>query len=485
MISLQNKMTRILLSDGRALVALIVLGTLIRLYGMTRPFYSDGLIWNINIETLRYHFWESIFYAHAQPPLHNAIVGLLLKFSDPPFDLSFLLLSLLNKICSLLTIVISYKTSRSLGVSINKAFCLSLLICFLPGFWMADRWMTSESIQFLLLALSLYSSRYLTKSYTHQIVFALSVALLVWLKSFFHIIAWLVPLYGLLFIVVRAKNYRFILVGLLLATSALYLKNFLTFDTLSTSSWFGYNISKTYSHLHNDKIRELQKQNLISMVPSTSKHIFSVQEHIDYFGSLPESGIPVLDLVSKTDAHPVIKDNWNNLIFFKASKELQENTIVLLLNFPFSYLETVVNNIYIYFSFEPFRFISEYVQWSIWQGRIIQNIVSIFVYFIVPTFLLLTYIYLIIYLFRRIFSGRKARDEKIGFFVYGLFVLVYFPLISCLLECGEQYRFRGYIDPLFLISYSVMIKDNMRMHRDVMFAIPFFMYGFMFLFLFF
>ena len=473
-----SRLFDVIKNDRQAIVLVILFAVISRVYSLTKPFFSGGLIWNINLETLRYHLSESLFYLHAQPPLHNGIIGIILKLSEPPFELSLFLLSVLNKSYSILTVAISYKTARKLDISINKSLSLSLLICLLPGVWMADRWMTSESLQFALLAISLYASLHLSKIKSYQIIFAVSVASLVLLKPFFHIILWLVPLFGTLFFIIKKRIYRHLLLCLFIFALAPYVKNYLIFDIFATSSWFGYNLSKTYSHLHQDEISALKARNLISSIPSTSSTSFSVLQHIEYFNHVPETKIDALDAIIKNDVGANVSENWNNAVFLRASPELTKNTIQLLIHFPLSYLETVANNVYLYFSYDYFMFLSNYGEWGIWSDAFVQNIVSIIKYFIAPWISMLAYIWVVYFLIRKVPLALNDGNLLAYFYLFALFVLIYFPVVSCLLECGEQARFRGHTEPLFLVVYTASIKDlNIRL-ANAIFCVPFILHGF-------
>src|SRR5262249_1718458 len=117
-------------------------------------------------------------------------------------------------------------------------------------------------------------------------------------------------------------------------TAALYLKNFLFFGTLSTSSWFGMNLMSdvdfAWATNERNAIVECGEVGPILSVPAFSP----VTEYSRVIKLPPATGIPVLDLEYTENGRP----NYNHLVYAMVAPLYARDALRVLAGNPTHYV---------------------------------------------------------------------------------------------------------------------------------------------------
>lgn len=198
---------------------------------------------------------SSLFYMHAQPPLWNGVVGVLLKLATGNSDLLLLLFTLLSWGMSLAITLIIYSLVLRIGnnkliAAGSAAFYVLFSASYFYENFLGYPLLTAFAI--CLCALGAYQSA-ITPSNTAKFWWLtltfFSLASLSWIWGLFHPL--LIPLIaGMLFYVQQFRNdsksakARYLIAAALATVLAFSvpLKNLILYNTFSASSWMGINL---------------------------------------------------------------------------------------------------------------------------------------------------------------------------------------------------------------------------------------------------
>jgi hypothetical protein len=153
---------------------------------------------------------------------------------------------------------------------------------------------------------------------------------------------WLVIVAAPLVIVWRRRHRRWqamiaVAVVPLLLVSFWYVKNAVLFQTYSTSSWFGMNLSKVARGLAPpDQLARLIAEKRVSPV-SRIGPFEPVSAYGPNFDSHPVTGVVVLDQRTKGDGTP----NFNNINYIRISNQLLHDDLVYIRAYPGTYAHNV------------------------------------------------------------------------------------------------------------------------------------------------
>jgi hypothetical protein len=222
----------------------------------------------LDIETLRHHLAQGLWYDHAQPPFFNFLLGVVLKLSG---DAAPLVFSLLLKAISLTNSLLLYHLLRPTAstpswvpLAITLVYLLSpaLLIfetelfytTFISMLLLISAWFVQRLGDFRRTIPESPTNQTTSKSPTKWTTVAgicVPLVLLCLTRSMYHLVC-LIALAGLfLFPLRKTPAFRPLLAGFLLSAAIVgswYVKNYLVFDEFSTSSWIGMNMARTVFH---------------------------------------------------------------------------------------------------------------------------------------------------------------------------------------------------------------------------------------------
>ena len=276
--------------------------------------------------------------------------------------------------------------------------------------------------------------------------------------SFFHLI-WFLVLFGILLISNR-DNWKVIIKGAifpLVIILSLYSKNYFIFNSFSSSTWVGMNLSRiTVSQLSDYDRNKLIQKGLLSWV-SKYPPFLAVDSLINLKDSKPEkiTHIKVLDEKVKKSGHT----NYNNLIYIKVSELALKDAFYIIIKYPEVYISGVIKAFSLYLD-SPAKF-----------GLLEQNrslikkynrLFDAFIYGTSPStnvgyFSLICIPLMLMLGVHLIFKKETQIIVKITL-VFLIFNVVYVMIIGNFLELGENNRFRYYTEIFHLIIWAIIIQ---------------------------
>jgi hypothetical protein len=209
--------------------------------------FDDGMLHNafqlLDVRLLRDDPVVSIFYLHSQPPLFNAFTAVVVQLPD-----SFVntVLALVWHAAALGTGVALYATMVRLGVRTRLAIGLVCAFLLAPETILTEHWFFYSQLQMLLSALALLGlARYTaTRTTRDGMLFTASIGALVLLRSSFHIAVMVVVLIAVCrMLKVDARKFAAIAAVPLVLAGAWSVKNLVLFDSPTSSTWLGMNLS--------------------------------------------------------------------------------------------------------------------------------------------------------------------------------------------------------------------------------------------------
>ena len=319
-------------------------------------------------------------------------------------------------------------------------------------------------------------------------MFFLLLALIVLLRSLFHIVWFLLLLLSVIWFY-RTHWRKILLTALIpfLIIFSLYAKNLLVFGKFTSSTWLGMSISKLITFSLSDEERQslIEKGRLspLAMIPP----FYPLQSYKPYLPEIKQTNIPALDQEKKSDGTP----NFNHIAYITISDQYLKDAIYVLLHFPHAYIKGIARA----FSFfvlpaSGYWYLEKNRQhirrWDTFYKRVFfgqfitpywkkdeKKTVSYYIKKIEMSgvFLVIGIPFLFIY---SIVATIKAFLQKPLNPAYALTLLflciniVYVTLISNLIELGENYRFRFVIEPFFLTFLGLILEKGIQKLRAVL-----------------
>ena len=199
----------------------------------------------LDVDLLRNHLLQSLWYQHSQPPLFNLFLGLALKIAPHDYPL---LLQAAFLLCGAALLLCLFRLMRRLGVS----RLLSLLVCAFfaasPAFILYEHYLyyTFPLAAVMALAAVTLDAYRETRQTRLAIVFFALIFVQCALWSLFHIL-YFAAVAGI-FIARGGKERKRLLAAAalpFLLLFGLYAKNYAVFGEFSVSSWLGMNLART------------------------------------------------------------------------------------------------------------------------------------------------------------------------------------------------------------------------------------------------
>ncbi|HEY5153911.1 MAG TPA: hypothetical protein VIJ47_04195 [Acidimicrobiales bacterium] len=280
----------------------------------------------IDPELLRTHLTQSLYYSHTQPPLFNALLGLVLKLSPFPDGVSFQVVFLAMGLA--LTISV-FALSRALGARRVTAVVVTIVATCSPATLLYENWLFytyPEALLVTVIAVAVF--RWVdTGRQAWLVAVGLSAMALVLTRSLFHP-AWYLAVAALAWLGRRPARRRNGLVALglpLLFVVAVVAKNQVLFDTPGLSSWLGMNLWRVST----EQLPPATRQRLIddgTLSPQAALQAF--QTYDVYQPLVPpcrraHPDIPVLAQARKTSGWV----NYNDECFLPIYRQAQRDAV--------------------------------------------------------------------------------------------------------------------------------------------------------------
>lgn len=416
----------------------------------------------LNVDTLRHNLLRGVWYDHAQPPVFNLFLGLVLKVTGQAAPIVF---SLIFKLITLFNAFLLFNILRRTVTHLSLPLYVSLFYLLSPAALIFENELFYTTFISLFFLVSCYALLGILKKikWKNSSLFFFSLIIICLTRSMYHLVFLLVIVFIILFSLRKKKGfYRLVPAALisLLVTGGWYLKNYLIFGVFSTSSWVGMNMARNV--FHDSEISDSTR--IESIVPFSR-----IDTYAPFLSQNLENkyqGLNDKDLLSIMKRDSFL--NEHHIAYIEVSKLYMQASKEYIRRHPRTYLKNAVQSAIIFFA-PATRYslmeaesrkikyydlvysfnLSHFAKGK--QQRRIAMAVSAF-----PKILLYL---LTFYIVTRDF----IRKRKIPLLqLYIIIIIAYVFTLSSLLEHYENMRFRFEIEPLFLILAAMAISRLLR-----------------------
>jgi hypothetical protein len=435
------------------ITAVFIVSRMIALsFGLHMDIRALAAYWQyLDMDTLKNHLLTGIWYDHAQPPLFNLCLGMVLKIGGSQ---TILLFTLILKLISLVNAILLFTIIKKIVRVEYIPLLITLIYIFSPATLVFENELFYTTFISLLLLISVFNMIRLVESCKSWHVFGVlfPLILLCMTRSVFHIF-WLLLIIALLLLYCRKKPVLNILIQVSLAGIILvgswYVKNKIIFGKFTNSTWLGMNLARNVFHDHEEK-----DSTLIEAYAPFSK-ISVYRKFVDPQFENRYQGLNNRDLLSELKNDSFI--NETEVSYIPVSDLYQKASIGYIGKHPGDYLKNVLQSSMLYFapatiyslgleqtakikSYDLiYSFNLTYFSKSKQQRRILLTISAF------PK--LVFYLFVFFYMIRYCLRVRSIA-------LWNLFIMItigYLFAISSLFEHYENMRFRFETEPVFLI----------------------------------
>jgi hypothetical protein len=320
-------------------VAFAATRVLLWLFGLSFSFSLDWMFL-ADPAALREQLLSTAWRFHAFPPGMNLLSGVLLKLST---EHTAALAHLVFAAFGLLLCASLYYLSRALGVGPRFALGATLAFSLLPPTLYLENLYLYDYPAAALLAFSVVLMHRALLRPGFAVLFALfSVgALLVFLRSAFHLV-WLgLLVFGVAFITPRAKLSLVLGAALLPASfaSALYLKNWVVFGVFGATSWGGSNMAAGTTQRMEPELRKAWVR-AGKLSPYSEISVFAgPRAYLEFFESAESELYPE---ESSLERPSLRSPNYNHWFFLEVNRARAEDVRYFVTKRPTEYLRTAL-----------------------------------------------------------------------------------------------------------------------------------------------
>jgi hypothetical protein len=293
----------------------------------------QGFLQYLDPTQLKTNLAQSLWYLHTQPPLYNAILGVLLKISGPT-----LLIPISHFLIGLTGLIGLHYVCKSLDLGRAVSVIIPVLFFTSPAAILYENLLFYPYLITVLLISIAYaltrSERSRVWSVTASVLF-ISVAF-IW--SLFHLL-WLAVIAILLW-KRNSGRYRAVLAPAVVATVLLYTKNLILFGFFGATSWMGMNLAgMTITPLSQPDRAALVARGEISDVSAKGPFLSLAK-----YGTTSKetTGVPVLDEPLRSSGAP----NYNHLAYIEISRKFLRDDLAVLVDRPGIYLRSVFHSLF-------------------------------------------------------------------------------------------------------------------------------------------
>ena len=416
---------------------------------------------------LREDLIGSILHLHAQPPLYNLLVGLLLKLVPA---------SMLGGAFSLLHLILMVAIGRGIYALIvdrwlppRTAAVAALFGTLSPVLLWAERspgYLLPIAAALLWIAVGLYRFTLRGKRYYGMLALIL-ITLVPLSRSFYHAVVWMLPLVaGFLWLAFRIDRRRFAVylwTGVIGSALSLgwYAKNEVEHDQFTGSTWRGMNVAGVVSLTDSTRVRDLIESGELTPLAGIQR-LSAPEVYTAYYHDTTATGVPALDAYRKSTG----EINWNHHIYPRASREYQRNSLRLAAAEPAGAALGVVNQLYLYSSIFTYHLFNDCSEWWIPDfTRPSRGVWTVLTVYVIPPMIfiaLLLSMTPLVRLVRRLFLREhpviSLRNPDSVTTIYIGLTILYTTVIACIAELGEGALMRAQVDPLILIALITHLR---------------------------
>lgn len=449
------------------LLLFVVSRVIVSFFGIHLEYKALFQYWQyLDVETLRHHLLRGVWYDHAQPPLFNIFLGIVLKLSGSYAPVVF---SVIFKGITLTNTFLLLTLLKRLVKHPLIPLALSLLYLLSPATMITECELFYTSFITMMLLWSCFFLLRLGQeaNWKNSIGFFGTLVIICLTRSMYHLV-WLVAVGAILLVCYRKKaGFGKLLVCSLAATllvGSWYLKNYIIFKSFSTSTWIGMNLARNV--FHDDIITDSSKIGAYKPFSDITVYKpFLTGNAKQKYRSLNDR-----DLLQplKNDSFT----NLNHIDYMEVSQKYLRASEDYIKAHPFAYLKNVVQSCIIYFAPATRYTLTEREARKIKyydliysfnlshfatgkQQRRIALTISAF-----PK--MLVYLFVFFLLIRT--AIREKRISLLNLFIIA--VIGYIFTVSSLLEHYENMRFRFEAEPLFLLLLAQVLTAVLQKKRQ-------------------
>ncbi len=449
------------------------------LFGIRFDDEGIGFFAYLDVELLRYKLLESLYYMHMQPPLFNLFLGLVLKAFPAGYTLAF---NAVYLICGFALYSIVVLVQIRLGISRLLAIALGTLFVVSPAAVLYENLLFYTLPLAAMLAISVFAFDYYLRNrgFWPLIALFVSLAIICGMRSLYHI-AYFAALIAFL-LIIRKEDWKRILTTAALPlgfVASLYLKNFLLFGILTTSSWFGMNFSAmTVANLPIEEREALAASGEISEV-SPVPRFAALSEYPGEYAE--DERYPDIETLHTPFRSNGLK-NFNHIAYLGISKQYLRDSLYVLKRYPNLYAISVVKAWNIYFrpatdfgflngsgnrdKVRGYVAINDYLT----AGKIPFDLRAIaplrevsetpvYIYLINLIILPLLVVFGAFVGFNKKWAVKLGIDRKARFTILLIcYNIIYVAIVANSLDYSENMRFRFTTDPLSLVLLGVFLE---------------------------
>ena len=295
---------------------------------------------------------ESLIYLHSQPPLFNSFLGVMLKFFPNHYHAVchgiYLFLGL-TFILTLFILMIRLKANTIIAMILTMFFAVH------PSVIIYENWLfyTYPSAVILCLSALMLECFLSTKCRRFGYVFFILLAVLVLLRSTFHLV-WFLMMVALL-MCIKKKDWKQIIavsLGPFIIVSMIYVKNAVLFGEFTLSPVWASDamVRTTMLLVPADELTKLVRQKKISVYsPYVNEEFVPAEVFAEAHAApvrAPHTGIPVLDQKMRPSLNLA---NWHSLERLYRAKQQKKDIKYVFRHYPGAYFRLISNTMLLSF----------------------------------------------------------------------------------------------------------------------------------------
>lgn len=403
----------------------------------------------LDVETLRHALLRGLWYDHAQPPLFNLLLGLVIKTAGAHACVVFsVLLAAITLVNGLLLLRI---LERVLPPS-RVPLLLALFYILSPATLVLETELFYTTFVSMLLLLACRALLAFEHGITlrQAVAFAIALTLVCLTRSMYHLV-WLVAAYALLLILYRHDRSVRLLAAAAVCSAAVvtlcYAKNAVIFGQFSASTWGGMSLARNVFH-----DAPLDRSAIEAIPPFSPIETYRpfLSEDTSRFAGLNDR-----DLFGDTKTGG--SENKRHVGFIEVSRRYREAAMRHVRAYPISYVKNVTQSAITFFVPATRYSAMEHQAWKIRYYDLLYSFnVSHFVTGKTPRRIAMAIsawpevaLYAIASLWLGLRTWRRREITPVNLFI--AFVIGYVFVLGSLIEHYENMRFRFEVQPLFLV----------------------------------
>jgi hypothetical protein len=424
--------------------------------------FAGSAVQDLDPALLRHHLLQSLWYMHGQPPLWNAVLGLVLhvfpRHWPQVWHLSFLVLGLT-------LVLVFYALLRVLGLESIPSMAVAAGFSVSPAVLLYENQLFYDYPTVVVVTATALSAGLFVRRPTFWralVVFTLAGALVL-SRTLFQV-WWLVLLVAVVLVACVGRRGAILVAAAvpLALVGGVYAKNIALYGVPSTTSWAGMGVARS-------AVMGLPPAERRRLVAAGKLHVVSLVKPLaplaDYVAvgirPAPASGIPVLDEVSG----PEYQRNLENKTYIRISRLYWKDDLWIVRHRPGAYLRAVGHGL------EDF-FTSPTVAWAHHGDAAKIDGYDRFVDRVAygqgstgKVGLLVVAAYCVALVFglwvgaTRLRPAAGAADVTIA---VSALTILYVLLVGNVAEVGENYRFRLVVDPLAIALVAIAVQRSVR-----------------------